>query len=359
MTNEYQDLHEGLSEHERAAIREELRVLMRAHPARAPFLLRALDSFEAIIYQPRMQFGAATAALVLVMGTGTAFAAQNALPGEPLYGIKVNVEEPIAGSFATSPEAKANWSTQLAGRRITEAEQLASQNKLTTSAASTIADGLNQATESFDANVAQLATSSNGSAAAAGLESTMEATLATNSEVMSQIANAVPSAAGALTPILTGVHERAVASNAARTQYDIAAAGTNVAQIKAAAQAQLDSAEGQVNSIQLTAEAITASASSSAVQQAQAAKANIRSGQQNLAAGNYVAALETSQVANVEAHAAQLNVSVGAPFEGQGTTSTSSVSASSGIPALQATSTATTSTSTQASTTRASYRRDQ
>ncbi|MDR3571414.1 MAG: DUF5667 domain-containing protein [Candidatus Pacebacteria bacterium] len=312
MTNESQDQFAGLFEHEKAAIREELRVFMRQHPARAPLLLRFLDGFEAVVFNPRFQFATATLGLILITGSGTAFAAQNALPGDPLYGIKVNIEEPLMGAFATSPEAKANWNAQLAAIRLSEAERLAAQNKLTPAAASAIAGGLNQAAEGFDANVAELATSTQNAATVAALASTMEATLAANTQVMNEIASAVPEAAPALQPILSSVQERTLSLNTARASMDMAAAQADTQQAQSAAQSALTVAVSQVTEAASNAQhAPVASTSPAGIQVAQAQQ-ELDSGRQNFNQGNYIAALENLQAATVNAHAAQLNLSISA-----------------------------------------------
>src|SRR6185312_12009425 len=132
MTDEMRDHNDGaFSEHEKTYIRTELRDFMRKNPARAPFHLRLFDMIQRGVFSPGLQLASGSLALVLVAGTGTAFAAQGALPGSALYGVKVNIEEPLQGAFATSPVAKANWNTQLAARRLSEAVQLAAQNQLT------------------------------------------------------------------------------------------------------------------------------------------------------------------------------------------------------------------------------------
>ena len=70
------------------------------------------------------------AALIFMFTGGTAYAAQGALPGDPLYPIKVGVTEPLQGALATTPQAKAEWSVELAQRRLQEASTLASQGRL-------------------------------------------------------------------------------------------------------------------------------------------------------------------------------------------------------------------------------------
>jgi len=346
MINEFTDQMRALSEHEKAYIRSNLQDYIRSNPARAPFWIRAVDSFYTNVYSPRLQFAAASLVLVFVAGSGTAFAAQSALPGDALYGVKVNIEEPIQGSFATSAEAQANWNAQLASVRLSEAEQLAAQNKLTPSNASTIAGGLAQATENFDANVAQLATSSSDSSnvvAAATAESNMETTLAANTEALSEIASSVPATAATLKPIIASVEERSVSLNSASAELDAAAGQGNVAQVKAAAQMQLSVAQGQLN--QVTSSAASAT-SSVATPQAQAAAVAIQAGQANLDHGNYVAALETLQTATLEAREAQVNISVDQQLKGAGTTEVST-STSTVATANTGTATSSAATSTQ------------
>jgi hypothetical protein len=324
MSNESNRQNEALSEHEKAYIREALRSFMRANPKPVPVSIRFLDAFERIAFSPRLQFASALAAMVLVAGSGTAFAAQSALPGDPLYGVKVNIEEPIQGAFAGSAQAKATWNSQLAARRLSEAVQLATQNKLTPQAATTIAGGLNQATEQFDASVAELATSSSNVATAASLESSMEAMLAANTQLMARIASAVPSSQPTLAPIIASAQERTVSLNSARTAHDIAAAA-DMTQLKAAAQAQFDAAREQVNNIALIA---TSSSDGSAAPQAQAAQVAFQVGQQNLNDGNYVQALVALQDASVKANEAQASASLSVQFPEATTSSASSAGTS-------------------------------
>lgn len=77
-------------------------------------------------------FALSAFSIVLVVGSGlsVARAAENALPGQALYSVKINVNEPIVGSFKYSPGAKIGWERELAGRRIAEAETLAEEGKL-------------------------------------------------------------------------------------------------------------------------------------------------------------------------------------------------------------------------------------
>lgn len=71
-------------------------------------------------------------ALVLVLsgGGGLAFASQNALPGDALYGFKVNVAEEIMAFVQRGPEAKATYEIERATERLNETTELALAGRL-------------------------------------------------------------------------------------------------------------------------------------------------------------------------------------------------------------------------------------
>ncbi|MEK7514663.1 MAG: DUF5667 domain-containing protein [Patescibacteria group bacterium] len=88
--------------------------------------------------------------LIVALVSGTAFAAENSLPGEPLYAIKVNVNERVAGALALTDEAKAEWHTQVAEVRLEEAEKLASLGRLDASKSAEIEDNFNTHAQSAE-----------------------------------------------------------------------------------------------------------------------------------------------------------------------------------------------------------------
>lgn len=68
--------------------------------------------------------------LVVLVGSGTAYAAQGALPGGALYPVKIYVNEAVAEVLAVSDEAKLSLHTSLAQERLEEAETLAAEGRL-------------------------------------------------------------------------------------------------------------------------------------------------------------------------------------------------------------------------------------
>jgi hypothetical protein len=74
--------------------------------------------------------------IALAIGGGTTYAAEGSVPGDFLYTMKVEVNEPIKSGVTLSNRAEAVLQARLAGERLKEAETLAAQGKLTAEIAS-------------------------------------------------------------------------------------------------------------------------------------------------------------------------------------------------------------------------------
>lgn len=70
----------------------------------------------------------------LLMGGSMSFAAENTVPGEVLYPVKVHVNETVRGTFAVTPKAKAEWDIRLVERRLEEVEELATKTDVSAEA---------------------------------------------------------------------------------------------------------------------------------------------------------------------------------------------------------------------------------
>lgn len=87
--------------------------------------------------------------VVLVAGGGgvAALAAEQSVPGDALYAVKVQVNEPIASVFAGSGEAQARYHAKLAVRRVEEAEALAKRGELSVAVAEDLSARFDTETE--------------------------------------------------------------------------------------------------------------------------------------------------------------------------------------------------------------------
>ena len=69
--------------------------------------------------------------LVFTLTVGTVFAAEKALPGDPFYAIKTEINEPLRGALTFSNKSKARWEYALAERRLGEVIELSESLRLT------------------------------------------------------------------------------------------------------------------------------------------------------------------------------------------------------------------------------------
>lgn len=122
-----------MSEQEKRAMRATLEAHMAAHPLggmKSPYSWVSVVHMRPLVMVP---------VVILMLGSGTAFAAQGALPGDTLYPIKIHVNEAVAGALAVSDAAKATYNTQAAAERLKEAQALAAKNELSASATDELA----------------------------------------------------------------------------------------------------------------------------------------------------------------------------------------------------------------------------
>ncbi|MGB2580127.1 MAG: hypothetical protein WBC83_00335 [Minisyncoccia bacterium] len=114
--------HTRLSASEKAEIKSALFRHVKANPVSIP---RAIPSpFN--IYNFRNKKSISVLVLGgLLMGSSVSFAAENTVPGDTLFPIKIHVNEAVLGATAITQKAKAEWEIRLVERRLEEVEKLA------------------------------------------------------------------------------------------------------------------------------------------------------------------------------------------------------------------------------------------
>lgn len=101
------------------------------------------------IFMSSVWMRALAAVLIVVFaGSGTAFASQGALPGQPLYAVKTKIVEPVRLALAGSPAAKAAVHVAIAQERVAEAEALAQQGALDATTSEQLAGDFEQHAQS-------------------------------------------------------------------------------------------------------------------------------------------------------------------------------------------------------------------
>lgn len=162
-----------LSDDERARLRAHADAYASAHPAIvSPYfswLRRPLPILAAVL-------------IVAVLGGGTAYAAEGALPGDALYSVKVHVNEPIAEALAVTPKEQATVNANIATERLNEAQQLAAKGRLSTTTAVHLEANYEAHVAQADAAVATVA--QHDPSLAAQLHASLESRVAARGQVL-------------------------------------------------------------------------------------------------------------------------------------------------------------------------------
>jgi len=124
--------------------------------------------------------------LTALLSGGTALAAQGTLPGDFLYPIKVHVNEEVRSVLTFDTESKAQWETQRAERRASEAAELADQNELSEEIATDVSKRIQKHLEKAESLTAKLEEKGNFEAATQA-QIRMEVLLKTQQRIFSDL----------------------------------------------------------------------------------------------------------------------------------------------------------------------------
>ena len=320
--NEFEKMFDGaksesLLEHERVSIRGNLELFMSDHPAAMPFTLRVVETFRSAIAIgrfPALNLRPVAAALVLVLsvGAGTSYAAEGALPGDPLYALKININEPVRGTLAVSSKAKAEWNTERIERRLEESESLAAAGRFDATSSSIVAAGIDASANDFDESVVSLTEEQSGQADVADVQSNLEAKLAAHARVLGDLAEIKPDAKDHIKQIVAIVNARAegASTSLALAEKSVVASEGGAVHLaaagkKAAARSSLDKVRSLEKESRTTLGPSSADATSMA---ADRAEQSIGEGDQSLIEGDYKKAFSEFQNAAQAAEEAATDV---------------------------------------------------
>jgi hypothetical protein len=126
----------GLGAEARLRMREELEAFADFHGVRIAEEVRSIDEVQrtsvfSLFISSHSRIMKATLLIALMVGMGgSSLAAQNALPGDLLYPVKVHVNENVRGAFALDANTKATLQLALLEERLQEAKELSASGKL-------------------------------------------------------------------------------------------------------------------------------------------------------------------------------------------------------------------------------------
>ncbi len=161
------------------SLNEEERNLMRAHAARIVMATPVLvtESFFKRGVQHGLRIALSSMLFVVFIAGSVSAVANNALPGDPLYSFKVNVNEEVKGLFLKTPEEKVVWQQNRIENRVNEIQTLAETNSLTPAKQQTAEDALNSHVADLSNDLTTLSAQAPNTAlsVAASLEQTLKA----------------------------------------------------------------------------------------------------------------------------------------------------------------------------------------
>lgn len=144
-----------LSDAERSAMREVLLTRMRATQATPNIPSPYGGFFMTLSFQRTASFIAVVVVFVSGAG-GVSLAAEDSVPGDAMYALKVNVNEPLYTLTAITPSAKAAVATSRAERRLEEAEVLAARGSLDESAVAELSERFHDSADEAASHIDEL-----------------------------------------------------------------------------------------------------------------------------------------------------------------------------------------------------------
>ena len=174
-----------LSTEEKRAMRDGVRTFMAEHPVIKNETKRHIQWKEFSLLGLILRPMPIILIIALLIGGGTSLAAESALPGDALYGVKVEVNEEVRSFVAFSSEAQARWEARRAERRLEEAERLAAEGRLDAETRAEIEARFEEHAEDFEEETRK----GRDSETSLELSAEFEAFLKAHEEVLIEIAN--------------------------------------------------------------------------------------------------------------------------------------------------------------------------
>ena len=254
-------------------------------------------------------------ALLFAGGAGTSLAAQNSLPGDALYTIKVNVNEKVRSALAISAKADGDVAVDQAEARLEEAEKLEQQSELKAEVVAQLTTNFQAHADRVKARIAELEAKGDVDRAAQ-LAANFETSLKVHDAILERLSGSASSTIGTLDINLkTRVKTEVKNSEEFRVRIEAKVrAETDEAKVKAAAQGRINAAENKIAEVEryIAHVKVRADLSAEALAKAEAklavAKATLADAKAKLDSGDFRAAFTLAARAHAQAQEAKLMV---------------------------------------------------
>lgn len=313
-----------LTNKERVDGLQNLRMFMKDHPVRPDVAGRLVYhksrfSLQELWKNKSMKTKLAVSLIgIMVASSGVSYAAEASVPGDLLYPVKINVNENVRAAASLSAESKAEWATKQVERRLEEAETLAAQGKLDSSARETIEAHIESHTENIEKNTHN-EDSDAAIQAKAEIHSQLESSLQTHEGILNKIASESTSTKDQITPFLAAIKTKAEAAQTVRVKAEEHFSEKNGPNVEIAAKSKLSVAENAVakskNALAAGQNSIDAGVETAAESKIKAAENTISEGKIKLQAQVFGDAFILFQKAQRFADEARLIINAGARLQ--------------------------------------------
>lgn len=250
--------------------------------------------------------------IALLLGGGTSFAAENALPGDILYSVKVNINEKVQEMAAISAQSEAEVQANIATRRLSEMEKLASENRLSTSTAMELKAEFKDHSGKSKMKIEEIA-KKDGEKEAAKISSDIEASLLAHKDILNGLRDGVHAENGIFKDISENLNFLATI----RINGDTTSTKSNGADVKTMAEGAQISAQNKLEEvkkhIELKQATLSAEAQANIDEHLKVADEAMTEGTVKINAGAYADAFSLFKKAAREAQTAKMysNISIG------------------------------------------------
>ncbi|MFA5133354.1 MAG: hypothetical protein WC459_00915 [Patescibacteria group bacterium] len=242
----------SLEPDDKKIIRNELADFISLHPVRKPGFLRLLLQRRAdgnplpklkLILKPMPIL----VLLSLLIGGGTALAAEKSLPGDTLYPVK-NLTENVRGLAMLSDKTRAAWQTSLVERRLNEIEKLYNEGKLTEEAKNKAEQKIKNSVSIANSKIEDLKNKGKVGTAA-GLATKMENSLEAHEKNINKMVKKLENRAQLDEKFSEKIKEQADKIRETREKFEEKIAQDNGADMKSAAENKLAAAQNKIEEV--------------------------------------------------------------------------------------------------------------
>lgn len=186
----------------------------------------------------------------LMIGGGVGLAAEQALPGDSLYRVKIGLNEEVKGWLLVSEEARANWEVERIQRRLEEAEEMASRGSLNVETRAVIEANFQAQSEKVKARIAKFEGKENFNAAV-GVSSNFEVALRVHERILAELLDEETDAVlkVEIRPIKVRVSSEASEAKKSREENEDKVSVKVRVDIESAAKGKLRAAENKIEEV--------------------------------------------------------------------------------------------------------------